>query len=201
MAAVLQKDRFRTAAMEAKTYVKTRLYFGASNDWKFYWDASKGGLPGLAWAGVALESHLLLQGTVLFDSRSKGRAAEKAGRPYLKGSRRLTQALLDIWAKDGLRYGCGNCGVQSAVAFVRLRDHWKVFPLDWVQVKGGDHGFVVVGRDKKTDPSNPATWNEEAVICDPWRGIVQMARACSAIRGLVLELMYRQESVTDLPND
>jgi len=32
----------------------------------------------------------------------------------------------------------------------------------------GNHAFVILGRDKKTDASNIATWNKEVVWCDPY---------------------------------
>jgi hypothetical protein len=39
------------------------------------------------------------------------------------------------------------------------------------QEPGGDHAFLVIGRDKHSDPSNPSTWGENAVVADPLRNI------------------------------
>lgn len=36
---------------------------------------------------------------------------------------------------------------------------------------GGDHAFLVIGRDKNSDPSDPSTWGESAVVADPLRNI------------------------------
>lgn len=202
MAAVLERERYLAAALEAKAYVKANLFLGASNDWRFYTHsfAAFGPLaPAVITTGLGV--HLAQQWAILSDSRSEGNAAQAAGRPYQKGSRRLTRAMMEIWSRDGLRFHCGNCGVQSAVAFVRLRDHWKVFPLDWIQVKQGDHGFVVVGRDGTTNAADPASWNDEAVVCDPWKNLVQPAKACQDLRSEVLELVYRQDSSQDIPRD
>ena len=159
--------------------------------------------PALAvgWLNVGLASHVQLQVGVWLESRREGRAAQAAGHPYAKGTRRMTKALMEIFAKEALRFHCGNCGAQSALAFVRLRDYWKVFPLDWVQVKNGDHGFVVIGRDAHTDPSNMATWNGDAIVCDPWRDVVQAVKDYAAAHATTLELIYRQESASDVPTD
>ncbi|NUO72663.1 MAG: hypothetical protein HOQ10_08115 [Frateuria sp.] len=204
MSAVLEKDRYRAAALETKAYVKTHLYFGASNDWKFY--AKSLGLTllfppaGILWKDAGLYSHHLLQSATTDDATREGKAAAAAGHPYRKGTPRMAKALMDIWAKEGLHYHCGNCGVQSAVAFVHLRDYWKIFPLDWVQLRYGDHGFVVIGRDARTDPSDASTWNAEAVVCDPWRNVVRTAGDYANSREN-LELIYRQASARDIPGN
>lgn len=59
----------------------------------------------------------------------------------------------------------GNCGEQAALAFVYLLKH-NILPLDFCRVKNGDHGFVVIGRSKESNPNDIATWGN-AVICDP----------------------------------
>jgi hypothetical protein len=68
--------------------------------------------------------------------------------------------------------GCGNCGEQSADAFIYLFDK-GVRPLDWAALQDpGDHAFVVIDRDASSNETNPATWGSTAVVCDPWRGEV-----------------------------
>lgn len=205
MQASLETDRNRTAAFGARAYVKSRLFLGASNDLKFYEKGAQiGGVSpilGMAWVDAGLASHVGLQVGVWLESKREGTAAQASGHPYIKGTRRMTKALMEIFAKEALRFHCGNCGAQSALAFVRLRDYWKVFPLDWVQVKNGDHGFVVIGRDAHTDPSNMATWNDDAIVCDPWRDVVQTVKAYAATYAKTLELMYRQQSASDVPKD
>lgn len=106
----------------------------------------------------------------------------------------IARAEVESAAYWGKQWGCGNCGVQSAMAFVRLRDFWKLFPLDWMQLKHGDHGFVIVGRDKDTDPAWPRTWNGDAVLCDPWHGFAGRMSAQSSLCSSELELILRQES-------
>lgn len=34
------------------------------------------------------------------------------------------------------------------------------------------HCFVVVGRAPSTNPNEPLTWNDQAIILDPWYGVV-----------------------------
>lgn len=106
----------------------------------------------------------------------------------------IAKARVETAASWGKHWGCGNCGVQSAMAFVRLRDFWKLFPLDWMQLKHGDHGFVVIGREKGTTPSTPRTWNADAVLCDPWSGVAVRMIHQSSLYHSTLDLIYRQES-------
>ena len=66
--------------------------------------------------------------------------------------------------------GCGNCGEQTAIAFVYLLDR-NVLPLDWMGLQDpGNHNFVVVGRSPYSDSESPASWGPEAIVCDPWKG-------------------------------
>jgi hypothetical protein len=69
------------------------------------------------------------------------------------------------------KFGCGNCGEQSAIAFVFLREQ-KIFPIDWMEVDGYKHAFVIIGRAKVSNSLDFSTWGDEAVICDPWRNVV-----------------------------
>lgn len=62
---------------------------------------------------------------------------------------------------------CGNCGEFSALAFMYLYQK-GVRPLDWMALVGGDHAFVVIGRDKKGSVDKPLSWGPTAAICDPW---------------------------------
>lgn len=61
--------------------------------------------------------------------------------------------------------GYGNCQEQACVAAVRLKEKG----VQNVEVMGKpNHAFVVIGRDPNSDPSNPSTWGNKAVVCDPW---------------------------------
>lgn len=61
--------------------------------------------------------------------------------------------------------GYGNCQEQACVAAVRLKEKG----VQNVEVMGKpNHAFVVIGRDPKSDASNPSTWGDKAVVCDPW---------------------------------
>ena len=56
---------------------------------------------------------------------------------------------LRIWAAKAESAGCGNCGEQSAIAFVHLMD-LKVRPLDYMIRTNKDHAFVVIGRESNS---------------------------------------------------
>lgn len=67
------------------------------------------------------------------------------------------------------RMGAGNCGEHAAVAFVYLHEAWRIKPLDYMTYeRPGDHAFVVIGRDGRSQPSDYHNWGQEAVVCDPW---------------------------------
>jgi hypothetical protein len=44
------------------------------------------------------------------------------------------------------------------------------------QITGGDHVFLVLNRGPGSNPKDPATWESNAVICDPWSNLVYPAR-------------------------
>lgn len=68
----------------------------------------------------------------------------------------------------------GNCGEQTALAFIYLLKH-NVLPLDFCKVKNGDHAFVVIGRSKEGNPNDLKTWGN-AVICDPFNNQAFIAK-------------------------
>lgn len=91
-------------------------------------------------------------------------------RPDYKKKLSIAKTMLDkmrIIANETKSQKCGNCGEFSVLAFMYLYDK-GVRPLDWVSLVGGDHAFVVIGRDAKSDAKNFLTWGVSAVICDPW---------------------------------
>jgi roadblock/LC7 domain-containing protein len=71
---------------------------------------------------------------------------------------------------------CGNCAEHAALAFSWLYGN-NHFPVEVLEVTGGDHAFCVLNRDGATDPATPDQWNEESVYIDPWRKRVSFGRA------------------------
>ena len=105
--------------------------------------------------------------------------------------------LLEFNALKAIEYGAGNCEEQSSLTFKFLKDR-NVKPLDWMKKEGffgtdyGNHAFVIIGRDKKTDASDIATWNPEVVYCDPYEdklGGLDLIRSC--FEGETISLLYR----------
>jgi len=60
----------------------------------------------------------------------------------------------------------GNCYEMARIGlrFPELGDT----PIETITIRGGDHTFLVIGRDPTTEVSDISSWNPEAVICDPW---------------------------------
>lgn len=70
------------------------------------------------------------------------------------------------------KHGIGTCLEMSAVALDycienRVSQRAEIFYLE-----GGNHVFLVLGRDPKSTPSNYEEWGSNAVICDTWSGKV-----------------------------
>ena len=87
--------------------------------------------------------------------------------------------------------GCGNCGEQSAIAFVYLRDR-GVRPLEYMHFKNHDHAFVALNRPKGSDESKPGTWGIDAVVCDPWKGSAYKASELHLVwSGCISESLLR----------
>lgn len=67
--------------------------------------------------------------------------------------------------------GVGNCGEQSAAAFMFLSSKRDAWPLEWINCLGRDHQFVLIHRAEAEVGGKPLgveTWGPRAVVCDPW---------------------------------
>ena len=82
-----------------------------------------------------------------------------------------TRKQLVIWAEKAEKYGAGNCGEQSAIAFQYLRAR-QVEPLTWTRWSVGNHAFVLLGKPANDTPANAKDWISNVVVCDPWKGVV-----------------------------
>ena len=140
METILEQHRYISAAFHAVKYVQSKMDIGASNKLpQSYW-----GWP----ARIMCVSESREQ--ILKDLKQQGPALRHSGGDQKK-------AMMETWAYWATTYGCGNCGEQSAMAFVHLRDIWKVHPIDWMQVGNFSHAFAVLGRIGATNPANILT--------------------------------------------
>jgi hypothetical protein len=156
-----------SAAVIANKYVKSVMTIGASN--KLRWDFPR------AWAC----SGSLINTGAMRKKVDRDLAAAFAKEPdsyELYANIRAQQIVLEKSADAATLYGCGNCGEQSAIAFVYLRGQ-KTFPLDWMEVNDYEHAFVIIGRRRGSETTNYLTWGDDAVVCDPWRDVVATVRS------------------------
>ncbi|MBX3708538.1 MAG: hypothetical protein KIT56_01455 [Gammaproteobacteria bacterium] len=90
---------------------------------------------------------------------------------------------MEIQAIRGLKNRIGNCGETSAFATLWLMeyqditsDKMPILPEEDIKLERvlyespGDHSFVVLNRTSG-EIQNISTWNDDAVICDPWIGV------------------------------
>lgn len=160
---------YLSAAVIANEYVKKKMTIGASN--KMRWDFPR------AWAcSGSLINTGYMREHVDREMRAAINASTETIHSELDYNLKFQKLYLEKSADAAQLYGCGNCGEQSAIAFVYLRRQ-KTFPLDWMEVNNYQHAFVIIGRAPRSDTRNPATWGDEAVICDPWRDIVETVKS------------------------
>lgn len=182
MRTIAQISRYIMAAQETIKYVDKVMDIGTTN--KF--------IPNL-W-GFPARMACVWKQTELIQKDIREQMPLLRREPADKQRGAIARTEVEAAATWGKHFGCGNCGVQSAMAFVRLRDFWKVLPLDWMQLKYGDHAFVVIGRDSRITASSPSQWNDDVVLCDPWKGVAGRMKDQSSLCRKELDLMYRLES-------
>ena len=66
----------------------------------------------------------------------------------------------------------GTCLEMSAVAFKHSIQNKPELRAELFFLEGGNHVFLVLGRNPSSDPSKYKEWGGEAVICDAWSGKV-----------------------------
>jgi hypothetical protein len=110
--------------------------------------------------------------------------------------------IIEVNAKAALAFACGNCEEFSSLTFKFLKDR-DVKPIDWMKQSGyleavssfGNHAFVIIGRDKKTDAGNIDSWNKEVVWCDPYEDeIGGLDLIKKRFGGKELSLLYRWDT-------
>jgi hypothetical protein len=156
---------YERAGKEAVAYVKRALTLGSTNNMSDFIRSPMGG--GTRWVASAGAQALAGQ---------RINASLKAAGPMPRNDPRFGITLVETWSKEALTARAGNCALQAAVAFTYLRDK-RIFPIDYMKLGGqADHGFVIMGRDGKSDLANFAEWTGgSSMICDPWRGQVGAA--------------------------
>jgi hypothetical protein len=66
-----------------------------------------------------------------------------------------------------IKYKTGNCDEMSKVGYYVARDN---APVEIVKIRGGDHIFLIIGRNQASQLSDYKNWGSQAAICDVWTG-------------------------------
>lgn len=116
---------------------------------------------------------------------------------------RLCQALyLNALHKIVAKYAqakVGNCAEQTRVALSYLISI-GIYNVDLIDMKNGDHEFIVIGRAKHSNPNNIRTWGANAIICDPWADMVYCASDFFKVRATMPEFKYADILNAAYPN-
>lgn len=73
----------------------------------------------------------------------------------------------------------GNCEEYAFMALHYVCENVPDVTAEVYSIGGGDHTFLVIGRninDPNCNPRLPATWGDDAYICDPWSNEVYPAK-------------------------
>lgn len=70
----------------------------------------------------------------------------------------------------------GNCHELAVMALKYILDNEPKIDAELFRIKGGDHVFLVVGRNNNSNTRDPLSWGENAYICDPWSDKVYPAK-------------------------
>ncbi len=62
----------------------------------------------------------------------------------------------------------GNCYELALMALHYMIKEHPDMNAEVYRIEGGDHVFLVIGRERDSDPNRPETWGDGAYICDPW---------------------------------
>lgn len=170
-------------AREAVQYVKSKVTLGAANN------------PLKLQSGPI--SQLKAMGGLL-----RVRAAEDKDMDALFINPADVLRVAQSWAANAEKYGAGNCGEQSAMAYLRLRSR-GVFPIDWAQFTSKDHAFVIVGRTNSTnytiDTLTQQPFFNDVVICDAyWNRCDYWSKLLSDYPPKDIAPLIHQESATEL---
>jgi hypothetical protein len=179
MADNIQGTSYLTSAITTVKYVQEKMEFGASN--KF---------PNLAaalcvgWGGM--------DGKMRQDvDKDLANAGFKRGS---EASESAWKKRIEVESYNATSWRCGNCGEQASIAFTYLRDR-GIRSLDYYEAEGTftRHAFVIIGRDANTEKTDYRTWNKNAIMCDPWRGVADLVTGQAAyFNGKTLTHHYRE---------
>lgn len=106
--------------------------------------------------------------TLNFNRRCVAQYINRTPNDPLKARRRNVRTLISQLSS---RSGTGNCEEMSTYAFLQLLKLYPNINTEVMQFVQGDHMFIVINRDPRTVAANWHTWNDTAVIIDPWLGL------------------------------
>lgn len=141
-------------ANAANSYTRQKMTYGSSNDVR----KVTGPISFVTNIGVGIVNRI-----------ARNEADVEVDR--LKVADYNTRKQMEIWADKAEKYGAGNCGEQSAIAFQYLRKR-NVEPITWTRWSVGNHAFVLLGKPANGTIRNAKEWGDGVVICDPWKGVV-----------------------------
>lgn len=110
---------------------------------------------------------------------------------FSKSSREEEHNRINQMQELTLQNKIGSCEMQSWVVFNYLKKQKCSVPVEVFFLKNYDHMFVVIGRDLRTDSTQPEAWNKDAVICGAWENNVFPAGEFIA----QMQLLVRSKSI------
>lgn len=140
---------FMLAAQDGCRYVKQNMRVGAANSLSKAIDRGVAGQLG-AWLTVKTERSEIDATITLRNIKEYN-----------------VNGIMQVWAEKAKKYGAGNCGEQSALAFHYLRSR-NVAPLDWAHFTNRDHAFVLINRPRHLVGEALRAASDRVFLCDPY---------------------------------
>jgi len=140
-----------TLAEKANTYTENTIVFSSTNP-------LRNKLPGPSLATIQRSIDLMRESYIF--KTSSFQYAKDMGLRSLK----LHQGECLEMSCAGLVYFLYQKNLQTKVDVYTIKNK---NPEDL----GGDHAFLVIGRDVNSNPADPSTWGESAVVADPLRNV------------------------------
>ncbi len=75
---------------------------------------------------------------------------------------------MQMIAEAAQNAGLGTCLELAAVGFNYCLENSVSQKIEVFYIDGGNHVFLVIGRDPKSKPEDFKNWGPHAVVCDPW---------------------------------
>lgn len=100
----------------------------------------------------------------------------------------------DIRSEYAISNQLGNCAEMADTVYMFFKGNPAKVRCEIFCIANGDHTFNVIGRSPSSNPCDPTTWGENAVVADAWSGEAYLARELPKHLNALKHLHYQDHS-------